>query len=54
MCMTIQVVRRTHSWQATDKLAAAIPGVHPASEWFVDPSYYSAPREVRVGASLEF
>ena len=40
--------------QATDKLAAAIPGVHPASEWFVDPSYYSAPREVRVGASLEF
>ena len=40
--------------QATDKLAATIPGVHPASEWFVDPSYYSAPREVRVGATLEF
>jgi len=38
----------------TDTLATKIPGVHPASEWFVNPAYYAAPREVRVGASIEF
>jgi outer membrane receptor protein involved in Fe transport len=40
--------------QATNALAATIPGVHSADEYFVNPTYYSAPREVRVGASLEF
>jgi len=40
--------------KATDILAATIPGVHSADEYFVNPSYYSAPREVRIGASLEF
>ncbi len=51
---TYTLVATQGTAQATDKLAAEIPGVHPASEWFVNPSYYSAPREVRVGASVEF
>jgi outer membrane receptor protein involved in Fe transport len=40
--------------QATDVLARTVPGIHSADEYFVNPTYYSAPREVRVGASLEF
>jgi hypothetical protein len=51
---TYTLVATQGTAQATDKLATEIPGVHPASEWFVNPSYYSAPREVRVGASVEF
>jgi outer membrane receptor protein involved in Fe transport len=40
--------------EATNALAARIPGVHSADEYFVNPTFYSAPREVRIGASLEF
>ena len=31
-----------------------VPGVHPASEWFVRPDYYASPREVRLGFNVEF
>jgi outer membrane receptor protein involved in Fe transport len=40
--------------QEVDKLAASVPGVHTADEYFVRPQYYSPPREVRVGMSVEF
>ena len=40
--------------QETNRLAETIPGVHSASEYFIRPQYYSAPREVRLGISLEF
>lgn len=42
------------SAQATDKIAKEIPGVHAAEEYFVQPQFYMPPREVRLGASLEF
>ncbi len=37
-----------------DEYAAAIPGAHTSQEYFNRPNYYQAPREVRVGMSLEF
>jgi outer membrane receptor protein involved in Fe transport len=40
--------------QETNRLAETIPGVHSASEYFIRPQYYSSPREVRFGISLEF
>jgi outer membrane receptor protein involved in Fe transport len=40
--------------QETNRIAERVPGIKPASEYFVRPNYYSAPREVRVGLSLEF
>ena len=40
--------------EETNKLAAKIPGAHSATEYFNRPNYYSAPREVRLGLSLEF
>ena len=40
--------------QETNRLAETVPGVHSASEYFVRPQYYSTPREVRLGISLEF
>ena len=40
--------------EATDAIAARVPGVHPASEWFVRPDYYAPPREIRVGVDVEF
>ncbi len=40
--------------QQTNKLAESIPGIHSADEYFVRPTYYSAPREVRVGFSVDF
>ncbi|MGE5860222.1 MAG: TonB-dependent receptor [Ignavibacteria bacterium] len=40
--------------QETNEIAERVPGVHSASEYFVRPHYYSAPREVRLGLSLEF
>ncbi len=39
--------------QEANRLAALIPGAHSATEYFVRPQYYSAPREVRVGMSIE-
>jgi outer membrane receptor protein involved in Fe transport len=40
--------------QETNRIAERVPGIKPASEYFIRPNYYSAPREVRVGLSLEF
>lgn len=40
--------------QETNRLAETVSGVHSATEYFVRPQYYSAPREVRLGVSLEF
>lgn len=40
--------------EETNRLAAIIPGGHSATEYFNRPNYYSAPREVRLGLSLEF
>jgi hypothetical protein len=40
--------------QETNRIAERVPGVHSATEYFVRPHYYSSPREVRVGLSLEF
>ncbi|OGU76379.1 MAG: hypothetical protein A2W11_13905 [Ignavibacteria bacterium RBG_16_35_7] len=40
--------------QETNRISERVPGVHSATEYFVRPHYYSAPREVRLGLSLEF
>ncbi len=40
--------------QETNRISEVVPGVHSATEYFVRPNYYSAPREVRIGLSLEF
>lgn len=40
------------SAQNTNEKAAKIPGLHSATEYFVRPDYYSAPRNVRVGFSV--
>ena len=37
-----------------DEYAATIPGAHSSQEYFNRPNYYQAPREVRIGMSLEF
>jgi hypothetical protein len=51
---TYTLVQNQSTAQETDKLATQIPGLHPASEWFVRPDYYQPPREVRLGATVEF
>ena len=40
--------------EATNAIAARVPGIHSATEWFVRPDYYAPPREVRVGVDMEF
>lgn len=40
------------SAQNTNEKAALIPGLHSATEYFVRPNYYGAPRNVRVGFSV--
>lgn len=40
--------------QATNELSEKVPGVKSATEYFIRPNYYTAPREVRVGLTLEF
>jgi outer membrane receptor protein involved in Fe transport len=40
--------------QGTDKLAETIEGLRPASEYFQRPNYYLAPRELRLGISIDF
>jgi outer membrane receptor protein involved in Fe transport len=42
------------SAQATDKIAETTPGVHSATEYFIQPQFYLPPREVKLGFSLEF
>lgn len=39
---------------AADKLAETVKGLHSATEYFNQPTYYQPPREVRFGASFEF
>lgn len=40
--------------EATNKISEQYPGIKSATEYFNRPNYYSAPREVRVGLTLEF
>ena len=40
--------------QATNEISKKYPGIKSATEYFNRPNYYSAPREVRVGFTLEF
>ncbi len=40
--------------QATNLISQKYPGIKSASEYFNRPNYYSAPREVRIGFTLEF
>jgi outer membrane receptor protein involved in Fe transport len=40
--------------QETNRIAERVPGIRPASEYFVRPNYYSSPREIRMGLTLEF
>lgn len=38
----------------TDRIAARVEGVHTSADYYNRPNYYRAPREVRVGLTLEF
>lgn len=40
--------------QATNQISEKYPGIKSATEYFNRPNYYSAPREVRVGFTVEF
>lgn len=40
--------------QATNEISKLYPGIKSATEYYSRPNYYSAPREVRVGLTLEF
>jgi outer membrane receptor protein involved in Fe transport len=40
--------------QATNKISEKYPGIKSATEYYNRPNYYSAPREVRFGLTLEF
>jgi hypothetical protein len=51
---TYTLVATQGTAEETNNVAARVPGVHPASEWFVRPDYYASPREVRLGFNVEF
>jgi outer membrane receptor protein involved in Fe transport len=40
------------AWEAA--VARSLPGVHPLDEYDTRPHWYSAPREIRLGATLSF
>lgn len=40
--------------QATNAISEVYPGIKSATEYFNRPNYYSSPREVRVGLTLEY
>ncbi|MCK6603695.1 MAG: TonB-dependent receptor [Ignavibacteriaceae bacterium] len=40
--------------QATNRISQLYPGIKSATEYFNRPTYYSSPREVRLGLTLEF
>lgn len=40
--------------QATNEISKIYPGIKSATEYYNRPNYYSAPREVRVGLTLEY
>lgn len=40
--------------QDTNDLSEKYPGIKSATEYFIRPNYYTPPREVRVGVTLEF
>jgi outer membrane receptor protein involved in Fe transport len=40
--------------QATNQISEKYPGIKSANEYFNRPNYYSAPREVRIGFTVEF
>lgn len=51
---TYTLVQTQGTAQETDNIARRVPGIHPASEWFVRPDYYAPPREIRLGFEVEF
>ncbi|MDP4191619.1 MAG: TonB-dependent receptor, partial [Bacteroidota bacterium] len=51
---TYTLEEKMGSAQNTNEKAALIPGLHSATEYFKNPGYYSAPRNIRVGFSLKF
>lgn len=51
---TYTLVETTGGARAVDELAARIPGIHTAAEYFDRPNYYSAPRQILAGVSIEF
>ena len=40
--------------QETNNIAARVPGVKTATEYFIRPQYFTAPREIRIGFSFEY
>ena len=40
--------------EATNEISKIYPGIKSATEYYNRPNYYSAPREVRVGLTLEY
>ncbi|MCU7495544.1 MAG: TonB-dependent receptor [Ignavibacteria bacterium] len=51
---TYSIEEQMGSAQNTNEKAAKIPGMHSATEYFVRPNYYLAPRNVKVGVSVKF
>ncbi|MCX8010565.1 MAG: TonB-dependent receptor [Ignavibacteria bacterium] len=51
---TYTLIQTSGGTKTTDELAATIPGIHSAAEYFNRPNYYYPPREVRFGFSIEF
>jgi hypothetical protein len=50
---TYTLTKSQGSAMETDKIAERVPGVHPTSDYFNRPNYYGAPREVKLGMSIE-
>ncbi len=40
--------------EETNRLSQINPGLHSADEYFVRPDYYSSPRQVRLGVTVDF
>lgn len=51
---TYTLVQNTAGAKTVDEIAARVPGIHTSEEYFNRPNYYSAPRQVLAGFSIEF
>ncbi|MGE5402841.1 MAG: TonB-dependent receptor [Ignavibacteriales bacterium] len=51
---TYSIEEKLGSAQNTNEKAAKTPGMHSATEYFVRPNYYLAPRNVKLGMSVKF
>lgn len=51
---TYSIEEKMGSAQNTNDKAAKTPGMHSATEYFIRPNYYLAPRNVKVGVSVKF